>query len=196
MSLTEWKHSDFRAWNVYWARYCKLFKKPQESILSLAGGRYDNPIWRTCLPGFIRLAKSIPWNRFPGSLNVYKYFLCSLHIWSSCTIYYRLADTDPYSLGFHAAWHGSGSIFRILIRIRILFGSRCSNRTLEVKIKYFQAIFHLQDFYFFLLHSNGSSNFTIIKDYCIHIFCTVRDSKPRNPYPYCQPVLFTMIAKK
>jgi hypothetical protein len=46
-------------------------KGAQESIPSLAG-RYDNP-FLTYRPAWLhRLAESIPWNRFLGSVNVYK----------------------------------------------------------------------------------------------------------------------------
>jgi hypothetical protein len=41
---------------------------------SLAG-QYDDPICRTGLPALQRLAESIPWNLFLGSLNVYKFGL-------------------------------------------------------------------------------------------------------------------------
>jgi hypothetical protein len=53
--------------------FVNLSRSAQESIPSLAG-RYEGP------PGYIGwqnrfLAESIPWNRFQGSLNVYKYGL-------------------------------------------------------------------------------------------------------------------------
>ena len=52
---------------------------------SLAG-RHDNPILSTGLPNRLhKLAESIPWNRFLGSLNVYKFGLCFLNLcqWKS-----------------------------------------------------------------------------------------------------------------
>ncbi len=58
------------------ARISKPFKEPKESITSLAC-RYDNPIWRTGPPCRLhRPAESIPWNRFLGFFNVYKFGLC------------------------------------------------------------------------------------------------------------------------
>ncbi len=58
------------------ARICKPFKEPRNRFTGLAS-RYDNPIWRTSPPGYIvhRLAKSISWNRFLGSLKVHKFGL-------------------------------------------------------------------------------------------------------------------------
>ncbi len=53
-----------RIYNVYPSPYLQTFSGAQESILSMAG-RYDNPIWRT----------GPTWNRFLGSLNVYKFGL-------------------------------------------------------------------------------------------------------------------------
>jgi hypothetical protein len=56
------------------AHMCKNLRGAQESIPSLAG-RDDNPIWHTGPPSYVRLAEQIPWNRFLGSLNVYKFGL-------------------------------------------------------------------------------------------------------------------------
>ncbi len=80
---------------------CKLWQRPrntilctdeiltvrtraQESISNLAG-RYDNPIWRngTDPPDHTGWDKAIPWNRFLGSLNVYKFILKGHHFQKS-----------------------------------------------------------------------------------------------------------------
>jgi hypothetical protein len=55
--------------------YLKTFKGVQESIPSLAAGKttlFDVPARQNT-----RLAESIFWNRFLGSLNVYKFGLSS-----------------------------------------------------------------------------------------------------------------------
>ncbi len=55
-------------------RICRPFKEP--GIDSKLAGRYDNPICRTGLPARLhRPAESVLRNRFPGSINVYKYGL-------------------------------------------------------------------------------------------------------------------------
>ncbi len=54
--------------------FVNILSGAKESIPSLAG-RYDNPIWYTGPPSYIRLAEQIPWNRFLGSLNVNKFGL-------------------------------------------------------------------------------------------------------------------------
>ncbi len=69
-------------------------------IPSLAG-RYDNPIWLILArqARLHRLAESFPWNRFLGSLNVYKFWL-----YSSPTRMFRF-DSRLYNGGI-SIWEG------------------------------------------------------------------------------------------
>jgi len=55
----------------------------RQGIDSQPGGSVRKPICRTGLPGCIGGQKRFPWNRFLGSINVYKYglSLCSLADW-------------------------------------------------------------------------------------------------------------------
>ncbi len=56
-----------------WARICESFKEPRNRLQP--GGPVRQPILTYRPARLHRLAEPIPWNRFLGSLNVYKYGL-------------------------------------------------------------------------------------------------------------------------
>jgi hypothetical protein len=71
-----------RLWglSMYRVRICRPFKEPRNRFPALRGGPYDNPILRTCPPCRLhRLANTIPWNRFLGSLSIYKFGLSTVY---------------------------------------------------------------------------------------------------------------------
>ncbi len=62
--------------NVAWragARICRPFKEPRNRFPALRAGTTTYLLYRPTKLN--RLAESIFWNQFPGSLNVYKYVL-------------------------------------------------------------------------------------------------------------------------
>jgi hypothetical protein len=86
---------------LFRARICKPFKEPRNRFSAWRAGTTTLFVVPACQATY-RIAESIPWNRFLGSINVYKYGLCTA--------------------SFAAAWsHGKDDIYVILFYGGVLY---------------------------------------------------------------------------